>query len=187
VEERAMPISEQTYERVALEDPDGQWELVCGRLRRKPGMTTEHYEASRILVHHLNAQLDFREYRVDKDGPRLRISTGSYYLPDVCVIPRALVLRSLETPGRFEVYEEPMPLVAEIWSPSTGEYDVEEKLREYQWRGDREIWRIHPYEKTLTRWQQQPDRSYRESSQRGGAARPVTLPSVSIDLDSLFE
>ena len=182
-----MPISEQTYERVALEDPSGPWELVCGRLRSKPGMTTEHYEGSRILVHHLNALLDFRDFRVDKDGPRLRTSTGNYFLPDVCVIPRTLVRHALATPGRFEVYEESMPLVVEVWSPSTGEYDVEQKLREYQWRGDLEIWRIHPDEKTLTRWQRQPDRSYRELSQRGGTVTPATLPGVTIDLDSLFE
>ena len=37
-----MPISDATYERVALEDADEVWELVCGRLRSKPGMTAEH-------------------------------------------------------------------------------------------------------------------------------------------------
>ena len=187
VEESVMPVSEQTYERVALEDPDGHWELVCGRLRRKPGMTFEHYGAARMLVHLLNLQLDVRDFVIDKDGPRLRISTGTYFIPDVCVISRTLFeRRRQELPRGFEMYEEPMPLVVEVWSPSTGEYDVEEKLREYQWRGDLEIWRIHPYEKTLTRWQHQPDGSYHESSQRGGAARPATLPNVSIDLNSLF-
>jgi hypothetical protein len=34
-----MAVSQQTYERVALEDPDGRWELHGGRLREKPGMT----------------------------------------------------------------------------------------------------------------------------------------------------
>jgi hypothetical protein len=37
-----MPVSEQTYERVALEDPGGAWELACGQLRSKPAMTIEH-------------------------------------------------------------------------------------------------------------------------------------------------
>ena len=181
-----MPISEQTYERVALEDPDGQWELVCGRLRRKPAMTTEHNSVARRLARRLNAQLDERDFLVDKDGPRLRISNGSYYLPDVSVVPSALERQRRETPGRFEIYEEPMPLVVEIWSPSTGEYDVEQKLREYQWRGDREIWRIHPYERTLIAWRRQPDGSYGELVYRGGAVQPATLPYVTIDLDSLL-
>ena len=38
----SMVVSAKTYEQVALEDPDGQWELECGRLRQKPGMTAEH-------------------------------------------------------------------------------------------------------------------------------------------------
>ena len=37
-----MPVSEETFERVALEDPEGRWELICGKLREKPAMTTEH-------------------------------------------------------------------------------------------------------------------------------------------------
>ena len=183
-----MPISEQTYERVALEDPTAHWELVCGRLRRKPEMTTEHYDVMRTLVHLLNAQLDVREYAVGMESPKLRISTGTYFIPDVCVIPRALIRRRRqELPQRFEVYEEPMPLVVEVWSPSTGEYDVEEKLRGYQLRRDLEIWRIHPYERTLTRWLRQPDGSYAESHQRGGTVLLSTLPNVAIDLDSLLD
>ena len=79
-----------------------------------------------------------------------------------------------------------MPLVVEVWSPSTGDYDVETKLQEYQRRGDLEIWRIHPYEQTLTAWRRQPDGSYTETLYRGGRVQPVALPNVTIDLDDLF-
>ena len=182
-----MPVSEQTYEQVALEDPDGQWELVCGRLRRKPGMPREHNGAMRRLNHRLAIQLDEREYLVSMDGPPLRISTGTFYRPDLCVIPLAIEAQRRETPGRLEVYTEPLPLVVEVWSPSTREYDTEEKLREYQWRGDLEIWRLHPYERTLTIWRHQPDASYRQAVQRGGIASPATLPNITVDLDSLFD
>ena len=183
-----MPISEQTYKQVALEDQEGQWELVCGRLRSKPGMTIEHNGAMRTTSRRLNAQLDEREYEVIMDGPRLRVSSGSYYLPDICVLPREFFEKKRrEAPRQFEVYDEPMPLVVEVWSPSTGDYDVEEKLREYQRRGDLEIWRIHPYERTLTRWQRLPDGSYRESLVSSGAVQPAALPNVSIDLDALFD
>jgi Uma2 family endonuclease len=57
-------------------------------------------------------------------------------------------LHSLE----LEIYDEPLPLVAEVWSPSTGGYDVLAKLPEYRRRGDTEIWLLHPYERTLTAW-----------------------------------
>ncbi|MEP6871059.1 MAG: hypothetical protein ABI939_04320 [Anaerolineaceae bacterium] len=33
----------------------------------------------------------------------------------------------------------PLPFVAEVWLPSTGEYDVDEKFPQYQRRGDLEI------------------------------------------------
>jgi Uma2 family endonuclease len=62
------------------------------------------------------------------------------------------------SPG-LEYYEQPLPLVVEVWSPSTGEYDIDSKLPEYQARGDKEIWRLHPYERTVRSWQRQPDGS----------------------------
>ena len=183
-----MPVSEQLYKQVALEDPSGQWELVCGRLQSKPGMTIEHESSMSGLARQLILQLDEQEYDVRMNGPRVRISTGTYFLPDVGVISRAFVERKRrDQPRELEVYEEPLPLIVEVWSPSTREYDVEEKLREYQSRGDLEIWYIHPYEKTLTRWQIQPDGSFQESLIRAGSARPVALPSVEIEIASLFD
>jgi Uma2 family endonuclease len=56
----------------------------------------------------------------------------------------------------------------------------------YQQRGDLEIWRIHPYERTLTSWIRQADGSYLETTDREGVIHPVALPSVTIDIDELF-
>jgi hypothetical protein len=78
-----MPVSEETYQEVALEDPDGLWELACGRLRRKPCMTRAHNGTIRRLNHRFSTQLDEREYLVSMEGPPLRVSTGSYYRPDL--------------------------------------------------------------------------------------------------------
>jgi Uma2 family endonuclease len=182
-----MPISYATYERVALEDPEGQWELVCGHLRSKPAMTTEHNRMQQRLHRQLTFQLDEREYTISVNTSRLRISTGSYYVPGLVVIPEALQKQMLETPGRFEVYETPMPLVVEVWSPSTGNYDVEEKLLEYQQRGDLEIWRIHPYERTLTAWRRLDAAGYEQAVYRGGAVALAHLAGVTVDLDRLFD
>jgi len=126
-----MPVSEATYERVALEDPEGQWELVCGHLRSKPGMTTAHNAIIDALHYELHRQLDRNGYVVRADAGRLRISTGTHYIPDLCVIPRAVEDRKLqEASARLEIFDEPMPLVVEVWLPSTGDYDVETKLQE---------------------------------------------------------
>jgi Uma2 family endonuclease len=182
-----MPISEATYERVALEDGDGIWELVCGRLLEKPPMTAEHEDIGARLSRRLNMQLDERLYSVRANSGRLKIPGGNYRIPDVCVIPREFVRELQSSPGTFEVYAQPMPLVVEVWSPSTGGYDVEKKLLEYQERGDLEIWRIHPYERTLIAWCRWPDGSYTETLYTGGSVQLAFLPNVTIDPDSLFD
>jgi Uma2 family endonuclease len=184
-----MPVSAQTYERVALEDPEGAWELWDGCLRQKPGdlMTTEHNLVATRLFRQLDRQLSEEEFDLRLNSGRTSRSTRSFLVPDVLVAPRAYVDRLLrERPRRLEAYPEPLPLVVEVWSPSTGSYDVDEKLPEYQRRGDLEIWRIHPYERTLTAWRRQPDGSYSETVYRGGSVQPATLPNVTIDLDALF-
>src|SRR5581483_12445189 len=149
-----MSVSEATYRQLALEDSDGQWELYCGRIRQKPDMTYEHndvmYEIGRILGN----QLGREQYRVRVNAGRTHIAAGTYYIPDVSVIPLEQA-RTQQGTLQLEVYDEPLPLVIEVWSrliydedvglrlrdlastarlvadPSFGDYDVETKLREY--------------------------------------------------------
>ncbi|MGH2585646.1 MAG: Uma2 family endonuclease [Dehalococcoidia bacterium] len=182
-----MRVSVATYERVALEDTDHIWELVCGELVERPPMTTEHEELSAALARRLIVQLDERDYSVRANSGRRRVPSGNYRVPDVVVIPRDYVRRLQATPRTFEVYHEPMPLVVEVWSPSTGGHDVEDKLKEYQQRGDLEIWRIHPYERTLIAWRRQPDGSYTETLYTSGDVQSAFLPNVTIALESLFD
>lgn len=182
-----MLVSEETYQRVALEDPESKWELVGSRLRKRPCMTGEHEDLAARVNRRLNQQLDEDEYSVRMSSGRLRVSNGNYFIPDVCVIPRAYVRRLQERPGTFEVYQEAMPLLVQVWSPSTGTFDVDDKLSEYKQRGDQEIWRIHPYERTLTAWRRQVDGGYAETVCTSGTVPVVSLPGVSIDLDRLFD
>jgi Uma2 family endonuclease len=184
-----MAISAETYERVALEDPDGRWELVCGALRQKPTMTQEHNRSVRTAARLLIRQLDERQFTVDAGQTKVRTSAGAYFVPDLCVIPVALERRAAAMrPGGLEVFEEALPLIVEAWSPSTGDYDVMIKLPEYQRRGDAEIWLIHPYERWLKAWRRRPDGSYTETLYRGDVTvEPVALPGVAIGLAALFE
>ncbi|MGI8643551.1 MAG: Uma2 family endonuclease [Thermomicrobiales bacterium] len=179
-------ISAATYERVALRDPDGQWELHHGQLREKPTMSFEHNDVMAVLPYQLHAQLDRLKYRILTNGGRLRVSERNYYIPDVTVVPTEMVRALRDRPGRLEMYADPLPLVVEIWSPSTGSYDIQEKLAGYQERGDLEIWRVHPYERTLTAWRRQPDGSYDETLYPRGTVESVSLPGVVIDLATLF-
>jgi Uma2 family endonuclease len=149
-------------------------------------MSVEHNDVSEIVTTMLRAQLDRNQYRVRENMGRLRRSADTRYIPDVMVVSAALTRALREQPHALDAYAEPVPLVVEIWSPSTGAYDTGEKLAAYQERGDREIWFIHPYERTLTAWQCQPDGRYVESTYGEGIVRPASLVGVVIDLDELF-
>jgi Uma2 family endonuclease len=186
-----MALTQQTdleyraYAVLALENPERRWELYGGRLREKPSMTARHNRNQRRLDRQLNLQLDDREFEVSANSARLRAPNGAVFIPDVAVVPTGLVDRIDRSP-ELETYDEPVPFVAEVWSPSTGDYDVNTKFEEYRARGDQEIWRIHPYERTVTAWRRQADGSYEESFHTGGSLALWALPGVTIDLDVLL-
>ena len=156
-------------------------------LRRKPAMTWEHGHTARKLGWRLREQLNEDEYEVIADAGRVRRSELNYFIPDVYVVPMEQARRLFVEPGTLEAYPEPLPLIVEVWSPSTGEYDATTKLVEYQRRGDLEIWLLHPYQRTLTTWRRRADGSYDEATLRGGTVAPAFLPGVAIDLDLLFD
>ena len=181
-----MRVSETKYRQIALADPQGQWELDCGRLRRKPAMTFEHNRVQNVLGFFLQSQLDLHVYAVEVNSGRTQRTDENYYIPDVMVVPMAITGPLRHRQDVLEAYNEPLPLVVEVWSPSTGKYDVDSKLPEYQRRGDLEIWRLHPFERTLIAWRGQADGSYSETRYDGGIVQPIFLPNVRIDLDELF-
>lgn len=182
-----MTVRERTYEEIALGDPERQWELHRGVLREKPAMAFEHNRVMRYLDRHLQRQLDPAEFEVSVNASRVRRAEETYYIPDLLVLPVTLTETYHDRRRALEVYVDALPLVVEIWSPSTGTYDIDDKLPEYQRRGDHDIWRIHPFERTLTAWRRQPDGSYAETLYRGGVVRVEALPNVTIDLDQLFD
>jgi Uma2 family endonuclease len=180
-------LSWDEFERFVLSHPDRNWELYDGVPREKPGMSAEHNEAMTYVALSLGSQLDRRNYRVRINSTHVERSTTSYYIPDVSVAPAEAVRRQLGRPDRLEMFRETLLLVIEVWSRSTGRYDAMTKIPEYRERGDLEIWRLHPYERTLTVWRRQDDGTYEESHYSGGKVSPAFLPNVTIDLDDLFD
>ncbi len=180
-----MPTSVATYERVALEDREGNWELVCGQLRRKPGMTMRHNTVSRLMYNTLYDQLPRDTFDIAANSARLRLPDGSHYVPDLVVIPLAAKEGSWESVG-LEAYAPPVPFVVEIWSPSTGDYDIESKVPGYKARGDAEIWFVDLRDQTVTRHREQPDGGYATDRLRRGRIRLTSLPVAIIDMDAIF-
>ena len=182
-----MQLNDAEFRRLAIDDPDGKWELFDGEPRRKPCMTWEHNYIALYLAASLIGQLDVREYHVRSEAGHVRRPSGRYLIPDVFVVPMAQAPRDRGRPGVLEEHTEPLPLVVEVWSTSTGRYDVRRKLATYRERGDLEIWLGRPYNRTITIWRRQPDGTYAERTEKGGRVQPSSLPNVTIDFDALFE
>jgi Uma2 family endonuclease len=181
----AQRMSEEQYQQFVLAQPNGQWELHDGRLVEKPAMTFRHGQIPMLLGHFLLSQLDRAQFQVVSEL-RVRRSSATVFVPDLMVVPAAYSEEIRDRPV-LAIFSDPLPLVVEVWSPSTGDYDVDAKLPVYQQRGDLEIWRIHPYERTLTAWRRQPDGLYQETIHREGVVKPMALPGVAIDLGALFD
>lgn len=183
----AQHVGEQEYQTHVRLHPDELWELRAGQLVRKPGISFEHGEIAVMLAHYLLLQIDRSQFRVSVNDGRVRRPGDTVCIPDVMVFPVADAAEFRGQPGILPTFTDPLPLVVEVWSHSTGNDDTDAKVPVYQQRGDLEIWRIHPYDRSLTRWIRQPHGSYVESIHRGGRISPLALPGVTIDLDVLFD
>src|SRR5690349_4177254 len=104
-----MPVTGRTYQMVALEDPEGKWELHRGRLREKPSMTASHNQTGVDLAFSILQQVDQREYTVRVDSGRAKRADETYYIPDVFVVPTRLVAPQLGRMDLLEIYEAASP------------------------------------------------------------------------------
>jgi Uma2 family endonuclease len=179
-----MPVTQETFKLLALEDPEGQWELHHGRLREKPTMSFTHNETLTRLGLAIGRQIDEDHYVLRINTGRVKRSDETYYVPDVFVIAQSPRERSL--PTSLEIYEQPALFIAEVWSPSSANYDVDQKLPEYQRRGDLEIWRVHPLERSVKIWVRSADGSYDSRTVSSGVIELSAIPNVRIELRKLF-
>ena len=152
-----MVVQALSYEEIALHDPDHFWELHNGVLVEKPPMTDAHHVVLVRMAGQLFPQIDFDVYDLRINMTRLRLDQDHYYIPDLAIIPVPGRLSLDDRTGNLEVFSNPLPFVSESWSPSTGRYDVLEKLPKYQERGDKEIWLLHPFRKEVQVSRRQPD------------------------------
>ncbi len=181
-----MALTSNPISAATLEELDGSWEIFQGKLRKKPSMSVGHNRISRKLVRLLDRQLSPREFEILHNDGRTGLADGDSYIPDVAIVPIELLDAFEGNPRRFETYSSSLPLVVEIWSPSTGKYDIDAKLPGYQKRGDLEIWRIHPFDRTVKIWRRQTDGANLETIEQSRIISLHALPEVRIDLDDLF-
>jgi Uma2 family endonuclease len=182
----AVTLSREQFEQLVLDDPDRPWEIIRGQLREKPAMSFAHNDGASELGYLLRSQLDRRDYLVRVNLSRLFNPLDTYVIPDVVVIPVPITAWCRKRPLSVEIYPDPVPLLAEFLSPSTGKYDVEGKLEAYKERGDREIWIFDPDNRFLTAWRRREDGGYDSLVIHEGNLSPIALPWVVISLDDVF-
>ena len=183
----ATTISEQEYRELAFNDYQTKWELWDGVLVEKPGTSVLHDDMANFLGFLLQSQLNRDAFHIQVQCAKLRYTARNDFIPDVAVIPTGLVLPRWGDPMAFNDYSDPLQLVVEIWSRTTGDYDFAARLPVYRQRGDREIMYIQPYEPTLRAWRRQLDGTYVEEVYRGGTIPVLSLPGVTIDFDALLK
>ena len=69
-----MSVSLETFRRVAIEDDECVWELHCGQLVRKPGMTLAHNRGTMALVRQLLPQVDEDRFDIRTNAEHIRIA-----------------------------------------------------------------------------------------------------------------
>lgn len=182
-----MPISEATYERVALESREEEtWELWDGCLRRKPDVTLFHESTNRALFRQIDRQLDGQHFEAWTNSVKLRRGPGTYFVPDVVVTRREDAAALEANPEQLAVFDAPAMFVAETWSPSTREYDVRSKLPEYRERGDMEVWLVDHKRREVSAWIRTAAGTYLERTYRSGIVTLAHLPGVAVDIDTLW-
>jgi Uma2 family endonuclease len=123
--EAPMRVTPEQYRRIALEDRDGAWELHRGRLRQKPAGSFVHNQTVHLLADQTYRQIDSAAFTIRVNCGRVSGRNESYYVPDLFVVPRNLIEPDWSAQDVLETYGQPLPLVVEVWSPSTGGYDVD--------------------------------------------------------------
>lgn len=178
-------LTVQDYEAFVASGVVGHWELHDGVLVEKLPMTWDHQVVMVNLVLQLGPQLSRDAFRILAES-RVRRPEATVFLPDVMVVPEHYGDEFRNQRGRLAIFSRPLPFVAEVWSASTGAYDVTAKLPVYQERGDAEIWLIHPYDRVVTAWRRQPDGTYASAVYDGSVIELAALPGVTVDVTELF-
>src|SRR4051812_21874830 len=115
-----MALTQSTFERVVLEDPEGHWELYRGHLGEKPSTSYFHNELMSEIGFQLRSQLATERYVVRINSGRLALEDDTYSIPDIFVAARTGAEGVANRGQAIGVYSAPVLLVVEIWSSSTG-------------------------------------------------------------------
>ena len=165
-------------------------ELIDGTayVREPPSPTVLHQGIVFELARQAAAALEGKSVRVciAPLDVRLPRSTEEDNLVDTVVQPDVFIVTDLEKLDARGVRGAPDWLV-EVLSPSTARHDQAVKLPVYERAGVREVWFVHPIDRTLTIYHLQAARYGRPLIlELAGKTQLTAVPGVTIDWDRLL-
>jgi len=163
-----------------LPDTGDRYEVIDGVLFVTPSPSDEHQDAVFILAHQLRSFLDESRVGWVRMAPAdVRFARDRGVQPDVYVAPLVAGRR----PKGWQQIRH-LLLAVEVLSPSTAEYDREEKRRLYQQHAD-EYWIVDLDARRIERWR--PEDTRPEILDTVLEWRPAGADApLSIDLPAFF-
>jgi Uma2 family endonuclease len=162
-------------------------ELIDGTayVREPPSPLPPHQIVVDELYYQIRSALEGKVARVYDAPFDIRLPKGNEGddLVDTVVQPDVFILSGLQQLDRRGVRGTPVWL-AEVLSPSTARHDQVVKLPVYERAGVREVWLIHPIERTLRIYLLEGGRYGRETVlELKGQTQLTAVPGVTVDWD----
>jgi Uma2 family endonuclease len=166
-------------------------ELVDGTayVREPPSPTRSHQDIVGELYFQAATALKSRPYRVYVAPFDVRLPKGTETDDqiDTVVQPDVLIVCYLEKLDARGMRGAP-DWVAEVLSPSTARHDRIVKVPAYERAGVREVWLVHPIDRTLTIYRLEAGRYGREIVlELQGKTQITAIPEVTIDWEQVME
>jgi Uma2 family endonuclease len=173
-----------------------RWSGSCGEelidgaayVREPPAPSPSHQGIVVGLCHQVNTALKDKPYRVyvapfDVRLPKCAEQDDQV---DTVVQPDVLIVCDLQKIDARGMRGAP-DWVAEVLSPYTSSHDQVVKLPAYERAGVREVWLVHPIDRTLAIYQLEAGRYGRASIlELKGKARIAAVPGITIDWDEVL-
>ncbi|MDR1552410.1 MAG: Uma2 family endonuclease [Prevotellaceae bacterium] len=121
------------------------------------------------------------DVRLPKNGEKENDRIYTVVQPDICIV---CDLSKLDENGCLGAPD----FIAEIQSPSTAKYDLNEKFNLYEAVGVREYWVVFPYEKNIIQFILQADGKYDKGTLYETGKVPVHIfNDIEIEMKDIFD
>lgn len=179
-----------TYGEYLTWSDDRREELIDGTayVKEPPAPTRSHQELAGEIYHQVRQAIQGKPCRVYFAPFDVRLPKAGEpdELIDTVVQPDLMIVCDRQKLDQRGVRGAP-DWIAEVLSPRTARYDRMIKVPVYERAGVREVWLIHPLDRTLTVYRLEGDRyACPTTLELKGKTRLTAVPDVSIDWDQLF-